>query len=68
MYRGLLSVTLSAALIAALLFVAMMAGCKEDEGGVVGVCDNTPPLAGSIAPACGAASVALNQKIGSVSV
>jgi len=54
---------ISRALTSALLLVAIVAGCKEDEGTVVGVFDNTPPLAGSISPACGATGVALNQKI-----
>jgi hypothetical protein len=63
MIRGFFGVPLSVGLTAAILFVVMMAGCKEDEGQVVGVCDNTPPLAGVIAPACGATGVPLNQKI-----
>jgi len=63
MIRGFLGVPLSVGLTAAILFVVLMAGCKEDEGQVVGVCDNTPPLAGVIAPACGATSVPLNQKV-----
>jgi len=63
MIRGFLGVPLSAVLTAALLFVGIMAGCKEDEGTVVGVFDNTPPLAGAVVPTCSATGVALNQKI-----
>ena len=46
-----------------LLLVAMMAGCSDENGGVLEVCDNTPPLAGTITPGCGATGVPLNQKI-----
>lgn len=46
-----------------LLLVFMTAGCKDEQGGVEVICDNTPPLASIIAPSCGATGVALNQKI-----
>lgn len=61
--RRPISSIVTRALTSALLLVVMMAGCKEDEGTVVGVFDNTPPLAGSVSPACGATGVALNQKL-----
>ena len=50
-------------LVFVLLLVAMMAGCSDENGGVLEVCDNTPPLAGTITPGCGATGVPLNQKI-----
>jgi methionine-rich copper-binding protein CopC len=46
-----------------LLLVVVMAGCSDEDGGILEVCDNTPPLAGTITPACGATGVPLNQKI-----
>ncbi|MCX6145104.1 MAG: Ig-like domain-containing protein [Ignavibacteriales bacterium] len=63
MSRGVLGVALSAGLTAALFFGAMMAGCNDHDEGIVGACDNTPPIVSLVLPNCGATGVALNQKI-----
>jgi hypothetical protein len=47
----------------ALLLVVLMAGCTNEDKSIAGFCDNTPPLATAVSPACGSADVALNQKV-----
>jgi methionine-rich copper-binding protein CopC len=63
MIRGHLGITISAGLTAAVLFVVFMVGCKDREDGVLGVCDNTPPVVSLVIPNCGATGVTLNSKI-----
>ncbi len=45
-----------------LMIFVLVSGCKDDlAGGMLVDCDTTPPLVGSISPACGITNVAVNQ-------
>ena len=61
--RKLMSSTIARSLLPVLLLTVVMAGCNDDKGGVLGVCDNTPPLVGTITPGCGATNIALTQAL-----
>ncbi len=61
--RRLMTLKVFNALGLVLLLVVMMAGCNNEDGGIVGDCDDISPLASTITPACGSTGVVLNQKI-----
>ena len=62
MYISMRSKILNASALVLLLAV-MMTGCKEDEGGIVGVLDNTRPTVISTDPANNAANVPLSKAV-----